>query len=238
MRRLNFILIFFIITQISFGQDSLPKSKLTYPQIILKTTPVGFFYAINYVALSTEIKFSSHHAYEIDLGFVNPYTGVNYKRIMPEDEDEKYGFRLINSYKYYLLDDINKKNQVRNKKQYLGFDLQTNFHQVKTEYNYYRHNFLYQQLYPTTKQTITVGFGIRYGLLSYIGKKRKGVIDFYSGLGYIAYKRKYIADIPSDAILIHQYNDRYIGSGNHLRYSNLTNMFNFIVGIKFGYKVR
>ena len=150
MRRFICFCSFFLMIYTCVAQDSLAKIKLKYPQVILKTTPIGFFYAIHYFALSTEKKFSSHQAYEVDLGFVNPYTGI---KIMPQDQENKYGFRLINTYKYYFFDDVNEKNKIRNRNQYLGFDLQSNFHQVKTEMKYCRYDCLYYQLYPTTKQT-------------------------------------------------------------------------------------
>lgn len=227
-----FLSLFFSLNAIAFSQDT-AALKIRYPQVLVKLSPMGLFHPIHYVSASTEIRFSRKHAYELELGFINPYTGIPYRNLLDDNELKRYGFRMLNTYKIYLLPDVTKRNTVSRVNQYLGFDLQTNMHQVRGEVEYCRYNCSYKQLFDTKRRTITLGFGIRYGLLIYAGKRNKGIIDFYSGLGYIAYKRKTIVNLPDDATPIDD-GFRFISFNN----TQLLQTLNMIIGLKFGYKAR
>lgn len=215
-----------------FSQDS-SVLKIHYPQILVKLSPMGLFHPIHYVSVSTEVRFNRKHAYELEFGFINRYTGIPYRSLFDDNELDRYGFRMLNSYKYYFLSDVTRRNTISKVNQYIGFDLQTSMHQVKTELEYCRFDCSYNQLFPATQRTITLGFGVKYGLLIYAGKKNKGIIDFYSGLGYIAYKRKLIQNIPDDASRVNNINFRLISFDNE----ELLQLLNIIIGIKFGYRV-
>lgn len=233
MRRFFLILsLFFGLNSIVFSQDS-TRLKIQYPQVLLKLSPMGLLHPLHYVSVATEIRFSRKHAYELEFGFINRYTGIPYKRLFDDSELNRYGFRMLNSYKIYFLPDVTKRNTISRVNQYFGFDLQTSMHQVKAELEYCRYDCSYNQLFKATQRTITLGFGVRYGLLMYAGKRNKGIIDFYSGIGYIAYKRKLIENVPDDATRVDG-DFRFVSFNN----TNLLQLFNLIIGVKFGYRVK
>ncbi|MDO8368007.1 MAG: DUF3575 domain-containing protein [Saprospiraceae bacterium] len=172
-----------------FAQSDTSKQALRRPPYTLKITPLDlinpFQQAIN---VQADIPLTQRWGIDLGIGFVmNSWSFTQYK-------GESYrGLKLKPILKYYT-------SRTSSNDGYIGLVLKYTYIQNERYINVLRQGGQYTEWLLESKKIVIRGAGVRYGLQYYFGKRKRGVMEPFVGIG-IRNVQVSTYDLPPDAEL-------------------------------------
>lgn len=173
-----------------FAQSDTSKQTLRRPPYTLKITPLElinpFQQAIN---VQADIPLTSHWGIDLGVGFVmNSWTFAQHK-------GESYrGLKFKPILKYYT-------GRASLNGGYIGLVLKYNYIHNERYINVLRQGGQYTEWLLECKKFVVWGAGVRYGYQYYLGKRKRGVIEPFIGIGIRQVQVSQYA-LPPDAELL------------------------------------
>ncbi len=208
--------------------------------IYIKTNPLSVLELKPSLEVSMEAMLNKKFSIEQSVGLMNIYTSVYPKKrdiVLPFNY---VGIETKSTFKYFFRGyDLSKwwKNI------YMAPEIEFVWYTYGYEDEFCRFGCSYQQQIPVRIKSTEFAFGLKFGKEQSVGKKnKKGVIDFYGGIGY-----KYVmtkrSTIPADATEAVDAGFRFTNIRNTVsayRGKKIGNyaLFDVMLGFRIGYKVR
>ena len=157
-----------------------------HTKYILKFSATGFLDPKPFADIGLEHRINNRIAVEGSIGifsvYLNPYAaGFSHSsRRSYIYEKNLIGFRYRASIKYYPYKAVRRRKSFP----YVGAELKYNYYQFSSEQFYERFNGSFEQIIKIPVKYNTIGIDFKFGKLMYIGKHKRAIFEFYTGVGY------------------------------------------------------
>ena len=157
-----------------------------HTKYILKFSATGFLDPKPFADIGLEHRINNRIAVESSVGIFSVYLGLyasglaNSKRKDYIFERNLIGFRYRGSIKYYPYKVVRRRKSFP----YIGAELKYNYYQHSSEQFYDRYSSAYREKMDIPIRYNSVGIDFKFGRLMYIGKHKKAIFEFYTGVGY------------------------------------------------------